>query len=79
LDGVGDYLEAGPAFALSGGPFVEVEPADHGHLAALGQVFAAGGGQLVEGDDVDEVGRVGAGGDGEGFWGPRRNLRFRWG
>src|SRR5438309_7309388 len=37
--GVGDDLEPGAALAFPGRPLVEVEPADHGHLPALGQVL----------------------------------------
>src|SRR5207253_7672973 len=66
LDGLGDELDAGAALPVAGGPLVEAEPADDGHLPPFGEVFGAGGGQLVEADDVDEVGSVAAGaGDGE--------------
>jgi hypothetical protein len=66
LHGVGDDPEARAALALTAGPLVEVQATHHGHFPALGQVLATGGGQLVEGDDVDEVGAVGTGaGDGE--------------
>src|SRR5207244_9513067 len=64
----GHDLELGAALPVGGGPLVVAEPAGDGHLAAFGQVLAAGGGEGVEGDDVDEVGGVligAAAGDGE--------------
>src|SRR5581483_7835264 len=63
--GVGDDLEAAAALAVLAGPLGQAQLADHGDLAALGEPLPAGGGQLVEADDVDEVGAV-AGGAGHG-------------
>ena len=70
---IGDNLDQGPALAVLGGPLVEPELADDGHLPALGQPVGAGAGQLVEGDDVDEVGAISAagGGEAEGAAAPR--------
>src|SRR5205085_2797849 len=56
LDGVGDDLEAAAALAVPALPFVGPELPDDGDLPAFGEPFGAGGGQLVEGEDVDEVG-----------------------
>ena len=80
LDGVGHDLDLGAALAVPGGPLRQAQFADHGDLSAPGEVLGAGGGQLVEADDVDEVGAVGAGaGDGEALLRSPGNLWFRWG
>jgi hypothetical protein len=53
--GLGHDLDLGAAFAVPAGPLREAELADDGDLPALGEPFAAGGGQLVEGNDFDTV------------------------
>jgi hypothetical protein len=59
LDGVGHDLDLGAALAVPAGPLGQPQLADDGDLPAFGEPFGAGGGQLVEADDVDEVGAVG--------------------